>query len=533
LASRSFSTATNWQRLLHDEHGQAGKRQQDVSMPTGFAKSTVFNAAGSIAMIGSGFLTTVIVARLLGPEAVGLVAYVAFIAALSLAILDMGLPGTLTRFLPELEAEGRDDQAAALTKFLFVPYLVAGTLYSVGLIWLLDPAAFHFSGAPVDEKLFIYFVACTVFVQSLAVFYYGMLKGRRLFPAFARITVVSAIVQLAVTWTGIWLFGIKGALAAPIAGFLIAALLAFRSLACVHRVDRALRVRATNFAWRTWGTYFLTTIAWSRMEIYFLKHSWGDQAAGLFAAGLNLANLAFQLPMLLTGALVPILVLKSRSDSPEQFARSYADAIRYFALLVFPACLGAAAITPSLLPLLYGQAFADAAVPAMILIAGCCTMTFITIVQQYAMAVERTTVMLWLAALGAGLSILSGLTLTPAYGVDGAAVGRVIAQATVAVAMLVYARSMGWSTPYKSLGGVLVASCIGAGMASVIIRWLPGAVGIATAVATAVVVYILLIKYFRLLSENDRRLVDRLATNAPLRPSMRATIMRAADWLRR
>jgi O-antigen/teichoic acid export membrane protein len=518
---------------LHDEGGQAAKRQRDVSMPTGFAKSTIFNAAGSIAMIGSGFLTTVIVARLLGPEAVGLVAYVAFIAALSLAILDMGLPGTLTRFLPELEAEGRHDQAAALTKFLFVPYLAVGALYSIGLIWFLDPAAFHFSGAS-DEKLFIYFVACTVFVQSLAVFYYGMLKGRRLFPAFAKITVLSAIVQLAVTWTGILLFGIKGALAAPIAGFLIAALLAFRSLACGHRVDRALRVRATNFAWRTWGTYFLTTIAWSRMEIYFLKHSWGDHAAGLFAAGLNLANLAIQLPMLLTGALVPILVLKSRSDSPEQFARSYADAIRYFAMLVFPACLGAAAITPSLLPLLYGEAFAGAVIPAMILIAGCCTMTFVTIVQQYGMAVEKTTVMLWLAALGAGLSVLSGLTLTPAYGVDGAAIGRVVAQAAVGVAMLIYARWMGWSTPYKSLAGVLAASCICAGTANIIIRWLPGAAGIAAAVAAAIFVYILLIKYFRLLSENDRLLVGRLATNAPLPPAMTAAIRRAAGrWPRR
>jgi O-antigen/teichoic acid export membrane protein len=224
-------------------------------------------------------------------------------------------------------------------------------------------------------------------------------------------------------------------------------------------------------------------------------------------------------------------VLKSRSDSPEQFARSYADAIRYFAMLVFPACLGAAAITPSLLPLLYGQAFAEAVVPAMILIAGCCTMTFVTIVQQYGMAVEKTTVMLWLAALGAGLSILSGLTLTPAYGVDGAAIGRVVAQATVGAAMLVYARWMGWSTPYKSLGGVLVASCICAGTANVIVRWLPGAVGIAAAVAAAIVVYILLIKYFRLLSENDRRLVDRLATNAPLPPSMKATVMRTAAWL--
>jgi O-antigen/teichoic acid export membrane protein len=106
-------------------------------------KSTVLNAAGSVATIASGFLTTVIVARMLGPEAVGIVAYAAFIVALSLAILDMGLPGTLTRFLPELEAEGREQQAAALTKTLFLPYLAFSALYSMGLFLFLDPGAFH------------------------------------------------------------------------------------------------------------------------------------------------------------------------------------------------------------------------------------------------------------------------------------------------------------------------------------------------------------------------------------------------------
>jgi O-antigen/teichoic acid export membrane protein len=502
-------------------------------MAAGFAKSTVFNAVGSIAMIGGGFLTTVIVARMLGPEAVGLVAYAAFIVALSLAILDMGLPGTLTRFLPELEGDARDDQAAALMKFLFVPYLIGSAFYSAGLVWLLDPAAFRFSGAPGDERLIVWLVAGAVLVQSLAVFHYGALKGRRLFSAFAKVAVFSATLQLAVTWGGIILFGIEGALAAPIAGFLLGAILALNTLRQRGDLDRTLRIRATNFAWRTWGAYFLTTIAWSRMEIYFLKHSWGDHAAGMFAAGLNLANLAFQFPMLLTGALIPFLVLKSRSDSAKQFAQSYADASRYFAMLVFPACLGAAAITPALLPLLYGQAFADAVIPAMILIAGCCAMTFITIVQQYAMAVERTTAVLWLAGLGAGLSVLSGLTLTPLYGVDGAAIGRVAAQATVAAAMLAYARRLGWSTPYKALGGVFAASCICAGLAWGIVSWRSDWAGIGLAVLAAMLAYVVLIKYFRLLSEDDRRLADRWASAAPLPPLMKATVAHTAAWLRR
>lgn len=499
---------------------------------TGFAKSTAWNAVGSVATIGSGFLTTVIVARMLGPEAVGVVAYAAFVVALSLAILDMGVPGTLTRFLPELDADGREKQAAALTRFLFLPFVAASVLYSTGLIWLLDPAPFRLSGVPSNEMLIVLLVAGAVFTQSLAVFYYGAIKGRRHFRAFARIALFSGTLQLLVAWAGTLLFGIAGAMAAPIAGFLVAALLAFRSLASQGGLDEALRNRATKFAWQTWGAYFLTTVAWSRMEIYFLKHSWGNEAAGLFAAGLNLANLAFQFPMLLTGALVPFLVLKSKSTDGEALAKSYAGALRYFAMLVFPACLGAAAITPALLPLLYGPAFAEAVLPAMILISGCCAMTFITIVQQYAMAIEKTNVVLWLTALGAGLSILSGLTLTPLYGAEGAAVGRVAAQATVGAAMLAYASRLGWRTPYKSLGRVFAASLLCAVVANAVIYAISGSVGIAAAIIAAMIAYVLLIKGFRILSGDEHLLPERLSSVTPPPPLIKA-IKHTALWLRR
>jgi O-antigen/teichoic acid export membrane protein len=207
-------------------------------------------------------------------------------------------------------------------------------------------------------------------------------------------------------------------------------------------------------------------------------------------------------------------VLKSKSDDSQAFAKSYGDGLRYFAMLVFPACLGAAAITPALLPFLYGPSFAEAVVPAMILIAGCCAMPFIAITQQYAMAVERTGMVLWLTALGAALSILSGLTLTPLYGTDGAAIGRVVAQATVAAAMLVYARRLGWTIPYGVLWRLLAASSLCAGVAGMVIYGLSGGAGIAAAIVAAAIAYILLIGWLRILSEDDYLMLARLPVGA-------------------
>jgi O-antigen/teichoic acid export membrane protein len=502
-------------------------------MSADFAKSTVFSAAANIAMIAGGFLTTVIVARLLGPEAVGLLAYGTFIVALSMAILDMGVPGMLMRFLPDLEAEGRHDQAEALTSWFFLPYAAFTLLCGAGLVLLLDSGLFKLAGVESDGRIFVVFIAAWTVAQSLAAYYYGALKGRRRFLRLAAIMGISAIAQIAVAWLGSVFFGLIGGFAAPIAGGALAAILSLRHLSFRRDLDRTLGIRAATFAWQTWGTYFLTTIAWSRMEIFFLRHSWGDHASGLFASGLNLANLALQLPVLLTGALIPFLVLKNRSGSSEQFAGSYGTAVRLFALLVFPACFGAAAITPALLPAIFGPSFAEAVPPAMLLIAGSASMTFITIVQNYAFAVEKTGAVLRLAALGAALSVISGLTLTAAYGPMGAAAGRVGAQAIVAGGMIAYAHSLGWRTPYAALLRILAASLIAAGAAAAISTAMPDMRGIAAAILAAALIYALLIKYFRILSETEHGLIDRMAATLSLPSPLRSGFVWTAAWLRK
>ncbi len=406
-------------------------------------------------------------------------------------------------------------------------------LFAGGLAWLLDPASLGTAGDAADARILVWLVAAAVLSQSLANYYYGILRGQLRFQLLAKVTLISALAQLATAWVGSLLFGLAGALAAPVAGFIIGGVLAFRSLAFRRGLRRDLVTRSVNFAWSTWGGYFLTTVAWSRMEIFFLKQSWGDHAAGQFAAGLNLANLALQMPLLLTGAMIPFLVLKSKSDSHAQFAQSYADATRYFAMLVFPACFGAAAIAPALLPVIFGPSFAEAVLPAMILIAGSSMMTFITIVQRYAFAVERTRAVLWLSGLGAVLAVLSGVTLVPAFGTIGAAIGRAGAQAIVAAAMIAYAHHLGWRTPYAALGSIVGASLISAGVAAVIVRALPDLVGIAAAILAAVAIYVFLIRQFRIVSDDDHRMVERLVSAPSMPPRMRSTFALTAAWLLR
>lgn len=446
---------------------------------------TVYNAIGSVAMLGSGFLATVIAARLLGPEAFGVLAYATMIVGLSLAILDLGLPGAMTRFLPELDANG-GAKTQSVAAAVFLPFAGLSCVAAVALFLLLPRLGLD---AGRRDVLVSGLVAGSILVQSLAAFHYGILKGRQQFARFAALATAAGTIQVLLAWLGARHFGIVGALAAPMLAFAVPAVAALGSLRFTRpRGQVALLKRLLSYSAQTWLIYVFTTFTWSRMEIYFLRHAWGDQPAGLFAAGLNLANLTLQVPVFLTGALLPYLVTLG-THSPQLIAPAFKTAACYFSLIVIPASFGAAAIAPALLQLLYGEGFRDAAAATSLLILGNATMSVFAIVQIFAFATGRTWPLLAWTACTAALTVVSGLTLISAYGTFGAAVGRTGLQATTMIVMLALIRAWGWPFPYVAVAKIVAAAAIMAVAADLITRRFDGAGGIILAVVTGIAVF--------------------------------------------
>ena len=426
-------------------------------MPS-LARSTVYNAVGSAAMLGSGFLTTIIAARMLGPQAVGLVAFATLIVSLALAVIDLGLPGAMTRYVPELKTRG-EGKADAVAAAILIPYAAFTVACSIGLYIALRLSDINVGS---EKTLVCGLVAAAVAVQGLAAFHYGVLKGQQDFVTFAVLAVLSGTLQVAIAVVGALAYGVPGVLAAPVIAF------ALPAAAALWRMRKAqslggltLMRRLLMFSSQTWLIYIFTTVSWSRVEIYFLRARWGDHDAGLFAAGLNLANLALQGPMFLTGALLPYLVAKHTED-PNALAPAFRQTLTYFAMVVFPLTLGIAAIAPLLLPLIYGPGFREAIPAATILIAGNAAMAVIAIVQQFAFATERVRALLLWSATTAALTLVSGLTLTQTYGVLGAAWGRAGLLAGSAVFMLILARRWGWPIPYAALSLIAGLSALAA-----------------------------------------------------------------------
>lgn len=77
-------------------------------MSKGIIANSVMNGAAGMLLLLTGFVSSIITARLLGPEANGIVAFSLWLVVTGASIAELGSSITLLKTLPQLSAEGFD-----------------------------------------------------------------------------------------------------------------------------------------------------------------------------------------------------------------------------------------------------------------------------------------------------------------------------------------------------------------------------------------------------------------------------------------
>ncbi len=497
------------------------------------ARNTLASATAGLCVMLGGFLSSVIVARLLGVQAAGVVAFATWAMTISLVFIDLGTSGTLARYLPELLARGERAPCAGLVRFLFritaraAMVICGGWLAYAAWLWLHGGVATHDAGGYWADPVFWMLIGIAALLQSAANFTQGYLKGTQRFDRLARLALASATLQLCATAAGARLWGADGALIGALAVGLLPSLLLPGILSAPGTADPTLQSRARRYTVESWVGYLGSAFAWSRMEIFFLERSSGSHAVALFSVGLTLANMATQGPLLLTGGLLPYLSAQAGLDAQHKLQQAYAIATRILAFLVFPACFGMAAIAPALLPAIYGRDFAGAAPAAAVLVAASAFTASCSVATTTMLALERTRLVLATGTLSAMLVIVSGLTVIPAFGIRGAALGRAALQLGAVGATLWYVNvRLNCATPFSACGRIILAALMCAAAAAACTRVVPGTGGIVVAIAAGVAVYGGAVRLLNALPQSDiERLVASLAIlPAPVRAPASMTL---------
>ena len=492
-------------------------------MASSFARNSLLGGISGIATALGNFGTSVILARLLGAEGLGAVMFAVWIVVVGAAMADLGSSIALSRYLPELEADGRRAEAGAVARFLFRPFSAAVAALFLALaaygLWHWHAGRIPSTGqetlAPHANLAFWLLTATALALQALAQFGYGFLRGAQRFGEVATLTLICLGLQLAGVTMGSLAYGPLGALGGYCLGFLLPAALAFRHLGGGGAIDHVLKRRMRRYALFAWAGNLSIVLLYSRMEILFLERSWGVEAVGLFAIGVTLANIAAQGPMLLTSGLLPHFSTSFGRGDRDAIQRLYTSGTRVMALLMFPACLGLAALLPSLIPLIYGPQFMPA-IPAAVILAVSSAGGVMYVGAQLALGCDRSELGLVTSLTGAVLLALGCLIVVPAFGILGAAVVRAAVQAILIVLQFWLIRNrLGFRAPIPHLIRIFIAAGACGAAAWLVTRAVPTPAGLIGAVVVGALVFGLAVRLLDALPPEDVERIRGLSVRLP------------------
>jgi len=464
-------------------------------------RHSLFNALAGVASLGAAFLSGVIVARLLGLEAAGIVNFTVWAAMAGFVVVNRGIPTTLWRFIPAMRASEGFEATLILRNSLFQ---IFGKTIGTVLVVLIGFSGWQiWSGESESATLW---VAGTLLFATYAgaMFTLAEMRGLQRFRDIALLSLLAVVLQIPMVALGAYLMGTLGAVLGYSLGQLPLAVGSMRLLPLLSKPTVEIQSDVRSYARDTWLAHLIELLVQSRIEILFLGYFLGPAAVAIFTVGMAIANLAVQLPIQFSGPLLPFFAARFAEGDSCRIRATYTSALRILAFLVVPACFGAAAITPELVPWLYGSDFVPAVVPAIILLAAAIAPALADVPSQMIYAAGHSRFFIYTGLAGGIATIASGLFVIPFFGVAGAASARLLIHVLIAAATFVYAgRLLGQSLPFRHLAAIFLSAALCGFAAIVTVESIGAAYGAVPAVLVGVVTYLGAIRAFGGLPKQD------------------------------
>lgn len=382
-----------------------------------FRKSGYMLGAQAVALM-TGFVSSIVTARLLGPEGKGVIALSASMSQLAVAILALGTGSGLAflagkRRFPVPELLG----AAAVLGLAFGGIVGVSLVLAQGLL-----LSTILRGVTPQELALIALTIPFVFSGS---FIGNVLLGE---GAVARLAAVQAVAPMS---TFVFLT-VALVLVGPTASTALAALLiataansAFALVLGARKHGLSLRhlSEVTREA-LSYGVRIVTGSAantfWLRADVFFLNYLGGPAQVGVYSVSTNLAEKIWLLDESIGAAVFSEVV----SRDPEESAALALRTARMVGVLALVGSLLLAVVSAVLIPVLYGPRFAGAIGPLMLLLPGVVAVGIGRPLSAYFSGqLSRPGLTSVAAVLGAIVAAIAYFGLIPKYGAMGAAIG--------------------------------------------------------------------------------------------------------------
>lgn len=462
-------------------------------------KSSLLNMAATGVSLVAGFGVSLVVARLLGPEGSGLVAFAIWLATSLAALSDRGMPQTMLRSLATF---GDDDEEGwkGLARAGFARFIRTVT---ASLLAVLAYAVWVAASAGLDSAAYWIATALLFILYALYVFSTAAARGRGRFAEASLGTVTGSLLQLPLVVLGAWWFGIAGAVTAVAARYLPQALKLPCYISQPRRADdRVLTPDMRRYARHIWISDIIDVVIMTRVELLLLGLMLTPADMGYFAVAGVFASLVGQFAIQLSSPLV-VGFADPRQDNASRDA-FYGKSLRIMALIVLPVGLGGAAIAPALVPLVFGTDFAPASLSAFLLMVAAGFSGIVVVPWAYLAATGHSEKLLR-AMIAVSLATIALFIATILLGgVNGAAIARVLVEfLSLGTLFFAVSRAGGPPVPFPALFKVTLAAGFCGSVAWICVEAIGGWAGIAAGITAGVFTYVAAVRGLRLIPADD------------------------------
>jgi O-antigen/teichoic acid export membrane protein len=374
-----------------------------------------------------GLLVGAWVARYLGPERFGELAYVLVYLGLFQVAASMGVDGIAVREL------SRDrSNAPAILGSAFAIKLTAGLALLLAAV--AGMAAVNGFG---DQRVWLCMLAGGSMVfqagDTIDLWFQSQSQSRRTVVAKMTAYVISNGLRVALIICH-----------APLAAF--AAVVAFESLLAsgalvwVYRLQRGPRPWAVimsqvrSLLGEGWPMALsgISIAVYMRVDQLLIKALLGEKELGIYAAVLPLATVWQFIPMTLSVSLAPF-VARKKAESEAAYWQALEKVFRVFAAIGWLVSVPTALIAPLLVGVLFGPAFESGAHVLSIYVFTNVLINVGVAQGLWVVNEKRSNVLLLKTLVGAVVAFLCNLILIPRLGLSGVAISALLAQLTAVI----------------------------------------------------------------------------------------------------
>lgn len=418
-------------------------------------KDTLNTFLAKIPVLFLTFVETVILIRLLGKEGNGVYTYIIANAELANLMLDFNMRGCLTYFL----AKGKiitEKLLGLMLIIIFVGYVLFGiltvTLFSSesSLIRVLLPHDYI-------DVFFLFFLLINFALIFLRTFFESILRGNLLFQTLNIFEILHRAI-LAVGYIAVWfLTAHKGYELKPLfiiivvmqmTGILLMGLMTMRKTKLKANFDISFHNEIRPYFQYALKGYFsaLANFANKKLDIWLVQLFVGVSALGVYSLASRYCNFILMFTFPLNQVIMPYLTKMERKQGDAVlllFSRITTTLIFGLAVLFFVA-------TTFLIPLLFGQEFIEAVVPAQILLFGIVFLAIRNIFGMYMYAYDMLKFHMFANLFGLLITLVLDLILIPRYGILGASIASVASYGGSCIIVMFYALRSIKQSPLKA-----------------------------------------------------------------------------------